>query len=143
MTGFWRRWLTVWCWGVALFGIVLVGAAFPATDGATRLLIGVMNAGPAFDFIPVVRFGFGLMGALTLCLALLVAAGVRAADDLGSRGAPVWRLLVQAVLVWYVVDSVISVVTGFPLNAASNTLLMIGFLAPILAAGVMARPATA
>ena len=143
MSAFWRNWLTIWCWLVAGFGLVLVGAAFPATSGPTEMLIANMHSGGALVFDPPLRFSFGLMGALTLALAMLVATGARAADELGPRGAPIWRMLVQAMLVWFVVDSSISCATGFTLNAVSNTLLITGFLAPILASGVLRHPVPA
>jgi hypothetical protein len=137
MTGLWRTWLTLWCWGVGVFGLVLVGAAFPATDGVARFLVDQMNGtgAPVLLENPL-RFGLGLQGALTIGLAMLVYAAARAATELGPRGRPIWNLIVGALLAWYLIDSAISCATGFPLNALSNTLLMILFLVPIIASGV-------
>ena len=146
MTSFWRTWLTIWCWSVGAFGLLLAGAGFPASLVPTRWLLGQMYSGGAVTFDAPLRFAVGLMGALTIGLALLIAVGARAADALGPRGGPVWRGMTWAMLAWYAIDSAISCANGFTLNAVSNTLLMAGFLAPIMASGVLkpagsARPA--
>lgn len=144
MSSFWRTWLAIWCWGVALFGVVLVGAALPATSGPIGFLIETMNAtGAPVELDAPLRFGLGIQGALSIGLAMLVAAGARAAAELGPRGRPTWQMVTLALLAWYVIDSLISIATGFPLNAASNTLLIVTFLAPVLASGVLRQPATA
>nr|WP_310522449.1 hypothetical protein [Polymorphobacter sp.] len=143
MSAFWRNWLNLWCWAVAAFGLLLIGAGFPATSGPTEALIAQLHSGGALEFDAPLHFSFGLMGALTLGLALLVATGARAADALGPRGRPIWSMLTTSLLAWYVIDSIISIANGFALNAVSNTLLMITFLAPILASGVLRQPATA
>jgi hypothetical protein len=52
-------------------------------------------------------------------------------------GAPIWRSLTFALLAWYVIDSAISVSTGFWLNAVSNTALMVAYLIPVLASSAL------
>ncbi len=142
MTSFWRTWLSVWCWGVGGFGLLLAGAGFPATLAPTQLLVGLMYSGGTLTFDEPLRFAVGLMGALTIGLAMLVAAGARAADALGARGGPVWQILTWSLLAWYVIDSAISCANGFTLNAVSNTLLLGLFLAPMLGSGVLKTTAT-
>ncbi len=83
---------------------------------------------------PIVRFGIGLQGALTLGWGLTMMALIEAAKTLD---APVWRKLTLALVVWYVIDSAISIATGLALNAVSNTVLMAGYLIPVLASGVL------
>lgn len=142
MTSFWKNWLTIWCWAVAIFGVVLAGAGFPATGGLTRFLVDTMNAtGVPVPLDAPLRFGLGLQGALTIGLAMLAHAAMRAAEELGPRGRPIWQLVTWAILAWYVIDSAISCFNGFPLNALSNTLLVIGFMVPILASGVLRQDA--
>jgi hypothetical protein len=58
-----------------------------------------------------------------------------------SDAAPLWRLMTAAVLLWYVVDSVISVATGVAFNAVSNTLLVALYLAAMLGSGAMSGQA--
>lgn len=86
---------------------------------------------------PALRFSLAVMGPVTIgwCLALL--ACVRAADLLGDRTAPVWRLVTWGVAAWYVIDSILSVVTGFGLNVLPNTLYLAAYLLPILRTGVL------
>ena len=108
-----------------------------------RVLFGLFAGNPetaaTFD-LPAVRFGLGLPGALTIGWALTMFAMIDAAQ---AGGARIWRSLTGALLVWYVIDSAISVRTGFALNAASNTLLMASFLIPVLASGVLRGQARA
>ena len=133
MQGVWATWMKVWCWGVIVFGVVLATAAVPPADGLVRTLYTLFSGGgenaAAFD-TNAMRFGLGLQGALTMGWGLTLLAAIRA-------GAPIWRELTAAVLVWYVVDSAISVSTGFALNAVSNTVLTIAFLIPVMASGVL------
>lgn len=135
----WAAWLTMWCWFVFAFGVLLVTAAIPALDGPARAMFDLFNNNPgsaeAFDQ-PAVRFGLGLQGALSMGWALTTFAVFRAARTLG---APIWRAQTVALLVWYLTDSAISVGTGFPLNALSNTLLFAGYLAPVLLSGALTR----
>jgi hypothetical protein len=84
-----------------------------------------------------------LLGAVTLGMALAVLAAARAAERPGPEGRPIWVRLTGAMAVWYLVDSGLSVATGFPLNAVSNTLILAGFLAPVLGSGVLGSPASA
>ena len=143
MNGLWKTWMTVWCWGLLAFGVLLAMVAVPGADGAARLLFNAFNSdrsNPAVFDLPAVRFGLGLQGALTIGWALTMFAMIDAAQ---AGGARIWRSLTGALLVWYVIDSAISVRTGFALNAASNTLLMASFLLPVLASGVLRGPARA
>lgn len=141
MTGLWRTWMILWRWGVALFGVILALGGFPATSGLAQFLLDSMYTGGAATLDAPLRFGVGIQGALSIGLALLVYGAVRAADLLGPRSRPVWGVCTAALIAWFVIDSSISVFNGFALNAVSNTLLMAGFLASVLASGVLRRSA--
>lgn len=137
MGRFWSVWLLVWCWGVLAFGALLVTAAIPAADGAARALFVLFSDHSVDQTIfeqPAVRFGLGLQGALTIGWGLTMLGLLQAAETVG---APLWRALTFALLAWYVIDSAISVSTGFWVNAVSNTTLVAAYLAPILASGVL------
>lgn len=133
MQGVWKTWMKVWCWGVFVFGVVLATAAVPLIDGLVRTLYTLFSGGganaAAFD-TDAMRFALGLQGALTMGWALTLRAAIR-------TGAPIWQELTVAMLLWYVVDSAISVSTGFALNAVSNTALLIAFFIPVLASGAL------
>ncbi|MGE0742341.1 MAG: hypothetical protein AB7O98_13450 [Hyphomonadaceae bacterium] len=140
MNAFWSSWLKVWCWGVLAFGVVLATAALPGIDGLVRTLFVAFGGDAASFDLKAVRFGLGLQGALTIGWGLTLLPVVSHAHALGPG---IWRALTAAVLVWYVIDSAISVQTGFALNAVSNTLLTAAFLAPMVAGGALARSTTA
>ena len=120
MSGFWRRWMAAWRLSVAGFGLVLSGAAFEATSEP-------------------LRFSIALMGAVTLGWWLTLEAAFKAIDLLGDRATPVWRGVTVSVVGWYVIDGALSAATGYALNILPNTLLLVGYLIPVLAAGVMRR----
>lgn len=134
----WSTWIVIWCWGVMAFGALLVTAAIPSLDGAARGLFVLFSGDPAtadmFDQ-PAVRFGVGIQGALTLGWGLTMLTLVQAA----SIGPQQWRTLSAALLIWFVIDSAISISTGFWLNAVSNTALIVAYLIPVLASGVLRR----
>jgi len=139
MSRFWLNWMTTWCRAVALFGAVLTLAAFEATDGPVVYLLDIMNGASPLEVTRPLRFAVALMGAVTLGWGLTLLAAVRAADELVERGAAVWRAIAAGVLFWYVVDSALSVATGFALNAVSNTAFLVAFLIPLSRSGVL-RP---
>ena len=137
MTGLWKTWITAWCWGVILFGAVLAVAGLPAADGIARTLFGVLGGVPADAalFEPVgMRFSVALMGAVTLGWGFTILFLLPA---IHAAGAPAWKGLTAAILIWFVIDSAFSVATGFGLNAVSNTGLLIAFLIPVLASGAL------
>ncbi len=139
MSTLWRNWLTVWCWLVIAFGLVLAGGGLEATDVAVETLFGIMGPPGGFEWTPHLRFATALMGAVSLGWGLTLLAAFSAAHRLGDQAGPVWRMITVAAVVWFVIDSALSVATGFWLNAVSNTGLILGYLAPVIASGVLRR----
>jgi hypothetical protein len=142
MTSFWRSWLKAWCWATLAFGVNLAAAAIPSLDGPTRWFYDLVHwpLDGQSSFNENVRFTCGVLGAVMIGWALTIFA---AADAANKLGAPVWRALTGAIVIWYVVDSAISIATGAPGNAASNTVILLSFLAPILASGALGGRVTA
>lgn len=136
MSQFWRNWLYVWCGLVIVFGVVLAGGGLEATDAVAEALFGVLGSAVT-EWTPQLRFSVALMGAVTMGWGITFIALFMAAHRLGGAAAPVWRVATAGALAWFVVDSSLSVATGFWLNAVSNAGLMTGYLAPVLASGVM------
>jgi hypothetical protein len=137
MNRFWNNWLKVWCFCVLTFGLVLAAAAFPALDGPARWIYSLMDmahAEPLSIEAPGLRFSIALVGAVTFGWGLTIVGMMRAARQ---GGAPVWRDLTAAFGLWYIVDSGISILTGFGLNAVSNTGFLIAYLIPVLRSGVL------
>jgi len=137
MTGFWRTWMTAWCWAVAAFGLVIAGAAFEATSGPIRLLFAVLNGPEPLDLNAQMRFSEAVLGAVTLGWGLTLMAATQAANLLGDRGRPVWGTITASVVVWWLVDCALSMATGYGLNALPNTVFLAAFLLPILRSGVL------
>ena len=137
MSSFWRKWLAVWCVAVAAFAVVLIGGAFGATDGPVRALLALQNPAADLTMTATLRFSLALMGAVSLGWAVTMWAAIDAADRLGANARPVWRLLLISVVGWFVIDSSLSVATGFALNAVSNAVLLAGFLWPLWRMGVL------
>ena len=137
MIGLWKTWITIWCWGVIVFGAVLALGAFPATDGIVRMLYGLLSSSPLpADFLeaPGHRFSVALMGAVTLGWGLTILFLLPA---IHAAGASAWRGLTAALVIWFVIDGALSAATGFALNTLPNTPLAIAYLVPLLASGVL------
>ncbi len=75
-----------------------------------------------------------MLGAVLIGWAIAILGLIDAAHRVG---APAWRMLTLSIVVWYFIDSIISVALGFPVNAASNRVFLVTFLVPILASGVL------
>jgi hypothetical protein len=139
MTDFWKTWLTLWCLCVIIFGLILAGAAFTATDGIAAALFNLIGPEP---FVPTqgLRFSVGLMGAVTIGWGGTFYAAFKAAHLVDpAKASEIWRIIVTVALVWFAIDSAISIATGFWMNAVSNTVFMTFLLIPILKTGVLRR----
>lgn len=138
MNRLWQNWLTLWAWGVVLFGAVLSAGAFAATDGAARGVFALI--GNPFPLVPDPhhRFAVGLMGAVSIGWGLTYLVLFKALNGLDlARAAPLWRAALVASAAWFVIDSAISIATGFGLNAVSNCLLMVLLLVPLVRSGAL------
>jgi hypothetical protein len=137
MTGLWKTWINFWCWGVVLFGAVLAAGAFPATEGFVTWVYGLLGSAPlppGFLDAPGMRFSVALMGAVTIGWGLTILFLLPA---IHAAGAPAWRGLTAALVIWFVIDGALSASTGFALNNVPNTALAIAYLVPVLASGVL------
>lgn len=139
MNGFWRRWLMAWCAVVGLFGLVLAGGAAPATSRPVRLLLDLLNGPEPLVIDGPMRFCPAVLGAVTIGWSLTLATAIEAAVRLGPAGRPIWAMILASGLVWYVIDSALSLATGFGLNLIANTLFIAGLIVPLAAGGVLRR----
>lgn len=134
----WEMCLHAWLWMVIGFGGLFAGAGVPGLDTGAGLFYWIVSAGrvdaSAFD-APGMRISVSLVGAVMLGWGFTMLAVWRA------RGADpaLWRGLSRAILIWSGVDSALSVATGFPLNALSNTLFTALFLLPAAKLGFFRR----
>ena len=124
-----QRAMIWWCGGVMLFGLVMAGGAFAATDAAAVLLLRLFGGAPV-EMPAAMRFATGLMGAVTMGWgASLLAVATSIATLAPELRQILWRRIGWAVLAWYLIDSTISVMTGFWPNAVSNTVLAVAYWA--------------
>lgn len=140
MSAFWRSWMGIWCLGVGLFGAVIALAGMPGGEAPMRMALELLGGAPV-EVAGALRFTLAVLGAVTIGWAATLWALVRAAGALGAEGGPLWRLLLWSVLGWYVIDSLLSVVTRFGLNVVPNTLFLLLFLLPLWRSGVLATGA--
>lgn len=136
MTNFWKNWFTLWCAFIILFGAILAGAGLEPTDGPATMVYAMVGAA-ATDWTPHLRFATALMGAVTMGWGITLLFAVRAASAMGVQGAGLWRGMAIAIIVWFVVDSILSVATGFWMNVVSNAVLTAGFLIGIVGSGAL------
>ena len=134
----WQNWLSAWAILVTVFGLVLAGGAFAATDGLTNMLFTLFGNPLPATIDAHHRFAIGLMGAVTMGWGLTYFGAFKALFALDkATAAPIWRYLLLVSLAWYVTDSAISIATGFWMNAVSNTLLLVLFVIPLVKSGAM------
>ncbi len=131
-------WMTGWCGAVGLFGIVLVGGGFEATSDPVRILFNFLNGSGELDLNPYLRFSLALLGAGTIGWSLTLMAIIRVANQLEKQvSQSIWMGITASVVIWYEIDSILSIATGFWLNAVSNTIFSATFLIPVIRSGVL------
>ncbi len=136
MSDFWKTWLNLMCGVVVLFGLIMAGGALPATELPARLLFEWQNQGP----LPIdraARVSLGVLGGVMCGWGVTLYAAFGAAHMIGRPATQVWRLVLASIIFWFVVDSSLSVLTGFALNAVMNVGFLIGYVLPIVASGVL------
>lgn len=125
MNGKWQAQMQLWCGVVIVFGLVLMGGAFEATSAGVETLFAILDGPGPVTWDPALRFSLALMGAVTLGWGATTLAVVRGTGELPDAASlALWRGITMAILVWYFVDSALSVATGFWRNALSNTVLI-------------------
>lgn len=138
MDGFWQNWLKGWCLAVGLFGVVLAGGALESTSGPIRMLLKLLKGSGEVDLDPDLRFSLGVMGPVTMGWSLTLLAAMKAANRLDKQAAkPIWEMITASAACWFVIDSYMSVRTGFWRNTIPNAFYMGAFLLPVARTGVL------
>jgi hypothetical protein len=134
-------WMRGWCGALILFGIILMGAAFEVTSGPIRSLFDLfdfLRGSGELDLNSYMRFSLAILGAVTIGWSLTFMMVIQAANQLENRvSRPIWMGMTVSVITWYLIDSILSVTTGFWPNAVSSTILMATFLIPVIRSGVL------
>lgn len=125
--------MCVWCLAVGLFGLALAVCGLETASGLTRLIFSFLNNPEKLILDAHLRFSLAVLGAVTIGWSITLFAAIRAANQLEEQASrSVWRLIALSVFGWYVIDSVLSVATGFWLNTIPNTVFIATFLYPII-----------
>lgn len=136
MTKFWRTWLHIWCVSAGLLGLILAGAAFDSTSLPSHIYFQLIGSPDGYGPTSEMRFTLALLGAVTIGWSLTLWTTMQAAFKLNDEEATtIWKLLTLSLLTWFVIDSALSIHTGFGRNALVNTLFLIGFLLPMIKSG--------
>ena len=131
-------WMTGWCAAVGLLGMILAGGGFEATSAPVRILFDVLNGPGELDLNPYVRFSLAILGAVTMGWSLTLMAVIQVANQLEKQVSKrIWIGLTASIVIWYVIDSILSIATGFWLNAVSNTIFSATFLIPVIRSDVL------
>lgn len=113
--------------------------AFPSADAGVRLYYDVIDwpIDGVGQFGEEIRFTAAVLGAVMMGWAMTALALTSAAAQIG---APAWRGLTWALATWFAVDSVISIASGWPVNAVANAIFLTTFLIPVVVSGVLRSP---
>jgi hypothetical protein len=103
----------------------------------TRAAFAIVGVGAPLEWTPHLRFSVALIGTLTVGWGIICLALFMAAHRLGGEPGSVWRLATIGMIVRFVIDSALSVATGFWMNAVSNAGMTAGYLVPVLEMGAM------
>jgi hypothetical protein len=137
MNGFWKRWLDIWLLAMLLAGAGFALSAFKALEAPVRIFYDViywpMDGQSAWS--EPLRASVGILGAVFIGMILFFKIAVDEAHRQASHS--LWRRILGALLAWYVIDSTLSVLSGIPMNALSNTLILASGAVPFLASGVL------
>lgn len=139
MARLWRRWVISWCYLVLALGLVFAGSAWPQTDAAVRLFYDVIYwpLDGQSGWHESLRLTAAILGAVMMGWALTLLTLVQTA--LKQPQLSLWRPMTGAILVWWVIDSSISMALNTPGNALSNTGFLLLYLIPVLASGVLTK----
>lgn len=138
---FWTRWLCVASIGVVLFGLVALAASHPAGAAVWHFFFDLVR----WDFSTVTsefdadaRLLNGISGGLLIgwgSLMTWLSLGPIARGDAGAR-----RAAAVAIGVWFLADSLGSILSGTPGNILLNLGFLAAFAIPLLALSRSSHP---
>ena len=132
--------MVVWCYLVLGLGLVFAGSAFPITDAPVRLFYDVIYwpLDGQSGWNDSLRLTAAILGAVMMGWSMTMLTVVQIGFT--QTEIHVWRPLTGAILLWWIVDSTISIALNTPINAVSNTGFLALYLVPVLASGVLTKP---
>jgi hypothetical protein len=129
----WRRVLMAVLIGVIAFGIGFLIAPDFMHGFYGWALYGAPDAQPATSdqAAAYLKLMYAVLGAVLIGWSAALLMVTIGSFRRGEREA--WNLIALSVVVWYGIDSALSLALGFPGNAAINTLFLVGFALPLAA----------
>ncbi|MFM8527766.1 MAG: hypothetical protein ACKOPI_07700 [bacterium] len=128
---FWLNWLTVVTAGVIAFGLFLVVAPGPASQGFSLLVFSSADRISEFgsEAESYIELAHAVMGAVMVGwgTALLLVLRGPLQRDLSE----VLKIYAVSLLVWFVPDTIFSVASGFWQNAILNLVFAVLFAVPL------------
>lgn len=140
MNGIWKKLMLLWALSVGGFGLVLTLGAVDATSWPVKMLFAFLYPSMEAEFTPHLRFSLAVMGPVTLGWCFTLIGAVQVSNYVRPEGQKVlWFWVTLGALTWFVIDSLLSVTTGFWRNVIPNTLYITTYLIILLKSGVMKR----
>jgi hypothetical protein len=131
-------WIKGWCTAVGLFGLMLIGGGFEATSGPIRMFFDLLDGPGELDLNPHMQFTLAILGAVTIGWSITLLVAIQAAHQLEQQARrSIWIGIVASIMFWYVIDSILSIATGFWHNAISNTIISATFLILVIRDGLL------
>jgi len=129
----WIRALEAACVGTIGFGLVATAAARPETDGLWAWLFSLVSGRETIVLNDEARLASAILGGVMASWAWMMLALTR---QIGRRVEGAHATAVQALVIWFVIDSTGSVLSGWPGNVALNVVFALLFAVPL----AMLRP---
>lgn len=127
----WWRWLLVVTAGTLVFGLALMVLPQVMLPFFNILFFG--SPDNPFDAAATryITFTYGVLGAVMVGWAIALLYIVLKPFRRGEREA--WNALAWSIGIWYLIDSVFSLYSGFGANALFNTAFLVLFAIPLAA----------
>ena len=123
-------WLQVVLVGVCLYSLVLVLAGRTAGSLFAGLGFGPDDSIDTEAVRDFLRLPFMVLGAVMAGWSILMIGVVRGPLRDGSRWA--WSMLVRSLVLWFLLDTVMSLVLGYPTHALFNVPFAVALGIPLL-----------
>ena len=130
-----ERWSKIFLIIVAVtigFAAFMVLPPYPSIAYFNTLLY--KDIGFPSDFSPeairYITFLYGVLGCVMIGWMALVAGLTH--QSLSKGSARTWKLIMASLLIWFIPDTLLSLVSGYWQNGASNTVFFVAFLIPML-----------
>lgn len=133
MIPFWQNWLRIASLVLVANGVLAALTILPAVGEIMRSLLGTLfvtpiDPQPAFG--PYLVLVTGISGAITMAWGVMIY--VLATDGFNSDAPWVYKALSASLVIWFVVDNVVSWEVGAAYNIIGNCIYATVFALPLI-----------